>query len=86
MGEGFDELGGGPGMDVQAERGVAEGWTSRPSWRKWPAEGKERLDAQVVDDGFAGAVGEAPGDSGALLEENRGTGVWRRLFFRSDDN
>ena len=29
---------------------------------------------QGVDDGFAGAVGEAPGDGGTLLEESRGTG------------
>ena len=49
-------------MDVQA--GVAE----------VVVEGKDRLDGQVVDDDFADAVGEAPGDGGTLLEESPGTG------------
>jgi hypothetical protein len=60
--EGFDELAGGLALDVQAA--VAE----------VAVKGKDRLDAQVVDDDFAGAVGEAPGDGGTLLEENPGTG------------
>ena len=36
-------------------------------------KGKDRLDAQVDDDDFARAAGEAPGDGGTLLEENAGT-------------
>ena len=42
-------------MDVQAE--LAE----------VVVEGRDRLDAQVVDDDIAGAVREAPGDGGTLL-------------------
>ena len=49
-------------MDVQAE--LAE----------VVVEGKDRLDARVVDDGSASAVREAPGDGGTLLEESPGTG------------
>ena len=49
-------------MDVQSE--LAE----------VAVEGKDRLDARVVDDDFADAVGEAPGDGGTLLEESPGTG------------
>ncbi|MGI6420271.1 MAG: hypothetical protein ACOX1P_31965 [Thermoguttaceae bacterium] len=60
--EGFDELAGGLGMDVQAELPEVV------------VEGRDRLDAQIVDDDFAGAVREAPGDGGTLLEESPGTG------------
>ena len=44
------------------------------SWGKWSSRGKDCLDVQGVVDGFAGAVGEAPGDGGTLLEESPGTG------------
>ncbi|MGI6414614.1 MAG: hypothetical protein ACOX1P_03015 [Thermoguttaceae bacterium] len=65
--------------------GMAQGWTSRPSWRKWPVEGKERLDAQVVDDETRDVVRRVLDENDvrlfslpelpALIEEIRTTGL-----------